>query len=193
MKKINLALIFVVTCLHVYSQDKVVSWDFPINPNSIEWKELKSYDEQLKAYNIPEDIINKISTKELVKICLAYPEWGVIDAYNDRRIGLNNMMSEFNGFKGLFERNDAARELIKIYAQIDPLAIKKEWTLLQIGYYSFYINCIELILSHEIILDKMEAQDIQFLLDIVILKYNNKKHFPTFIHYGTYRLQRDYV
>jgi len=92
-----LCIVFSLSASVLNAQPKV-TWDFPVNPSTPEWKELKSYEEQLLAYNIPVEIINKISTQELVKICLAYPEWGVINAFNDRRIGLNNMMGKFNGF-----------------------------------------------------------------------------------------------
>ena len=107
------------------SQPKV-TWDFPVNPSTTEWKELKSFEEQLLAYNIPEELMKKISTPELVKICLTYPKWGVINAFNDRRVGLNNILPQFNGFRELFAQNDAAKELIKVYSKLDPLAISKE-------------------------------------------------------------------
>jgi len=129
----------------------------------------------LLSYNIPEEIIKDISTQELVKICLAYPEWIVIEAFNNRRIGLNNMMSHFNGFRELFARNDAAKELIKAYSKMDPLAIGADWTLVQQGNYSFRINCLELLLSHSRILEKLDDQDIQVLLNEIVLKYNSKK------------------
>jgi len=175
----NLFIIFLImVSFAIKAQDNNLTWNFPINPSTPEWKELKSYDEQLSAYNIPERMIKNISTPELVKICLAYPEWGIINAFNDRRIGLNNMMSQFNGFSELFARNDAAKELIKVYSRLDPLAIGKDWTLLQKGNYSFSINCVELLLSQGLIIDKLDEQDIQVLLDMAVLKYESKKQVP---------------
>ena len=177
-------LIIIISCVFVSVlnaqtiDEKRATWDFPINPRTAEWKKLKSYEEQLSAYNIPNELIKKISTAELVKVCLAYPEWGVIDAFNNRRIGLNNMMSQFNGFQELFSRNDAAKELIKVYSNVDPLAIGKDWTLLQKGNYSFQINCIELLLSHGMIIEKLDVQDTQTLLNEVVRKYNQKKQLP---------------
>jgi|GEM_PF-2026787 len=150
-------------------------WNFPVNPSTLEWKTLKSYEDQLLAYNIPEGMITRISTEELLEVCLAYPEWGVINAFNSRRVGLNNMMSHFNGFRELFARDDAAKELIKVYSRLDPLAIGENWTLLQKGEYSFQINCIELLLSHGMMIEKLDAQDIQVLQDEAILKYGQKK------------------
>ncbi|MDR1200796.1 MAG: hypothetical protein LBL58_04065 [Tannerellaceae bacterium] len=179
--KTNILLLFCLVSCVLNAQtatEKNVTWNFPVNPGTPKWKELKSYEEQLSAYNIPEEMMKKISTPELVKVCLAYPEWGVINAFNDRRIGLNNMMSRFNGFRELFARNDAAKELIKIYSKLDPLAIGNDWTLLQKGNYGFHINCIELLLSHGMMLAKLDEQDTRTLLEDVILKYNSKKRLP---------------
>ena len=162
----------------INAQDNVVTWDFPVNPGTPEWKELASYEEQLLAYNIPAEILKEISTQELVKVCLAYPEWGVIEAFNDRRIGLNNMMSHFNGFRELFLRQDAAKELIKVYSELEPLAIGTDWTLLQKGNHSFCINCIELLLAHGRIIEKLDTLDTQMLLDEVVLKYRQKRQLP---------------
>jgi len=179
MKNVFFIFIFIFfSSFAINAQDKVVTWDFPINPSTNKWKELKSYEEQLLAYNIPEELIKNISTPELVKVCLAYPEWGVINAFNNRMIGLNNMMSCFNGFRELFARNDAAKEIIKIYSNIDPLAISKDWTLLQQGTFGFQINCIELLLSHGRIIEKLDEQDTQVLLNEVVLKYNKKRRLP---------------
>jgi hypothetical protein len=160
------------------AQTEKAAWDYPVKPGTPEWKKLKSYEEQLQAYNIPVEIIMKISTAELVKVCLAYPEWGVVNAFNDRRTGLNNMMSNFNGFRELFTRSDAAKELIKVYSNLDPLAIGNDWTLLQKGNYGFQINCIELLLSHGMMIEKLDVQDTQILLDEVSSKYNRKKQRP---------------
>ena len=177
MKKIIFIYFILVSCV-LNAQEKKLTWDYPVKYGTEEWKSLKSYEEQLNAYNIPLDILKDISTAELVKICLAYPEFSVINAFNDRCIGLNNMMSQFNGFRELFARDDAAKEMIKVYSKISPLAIGKDWTLLQQGRYGFYINCVELLLSHGMIIQKFDMHDTQALLDVVVLKYEQKKQLP---------------
>lgn len=178
MKRLTLLFILCLSAGMLSAQTAKTTWDYPVKPGTEEWKKLKNYEEQLQAYNIPDEIISKISTEELVKVCLAYPEWGVVNAFNDRRTGLNNMMSNFNGFHELFARNDAAKELIKVYSKLDPLAIGNDWSLLQKGNYGFQINCLELLLSHGMIIEKLDVQDKQVLLNEVILKYNRKKQRP---------------
>ena len=156
------------------SQENVV-WNYPVNPRTDEWKNLKSYEEQLKAYNMPSEVVKKISTAELVKTCLAYPEWRLINAYSDRQAGLANVIGLFNGFHELLVRHDAAKELIKVYVKMDPLAIDRNWTSLQKGTYSFQFTCIEMLLSHNVIVRQLDETDIRILLNEAISKYKNKK------------------
>ena len=155
--------------------EKKLTWDYPLRYGMPGWETLKTYEERLNAYNIPVEIIKNISTEELINVCLAYPNFKVIHAYNDRRTGLNKMMRHFNGFTELFARNDAAKELIKLYSKVDPLAIGDDWTLLQQGRYGFYINYIELLLAHEMIIEKLDEQDTHVLLNEVAAKYQLKK------------------
>ena len=159
------------------SQENVV-WNYPVNPRTDEWKNLKSYEEQLKAYNIPSEVIKKISTAELVKTCLAYPEWRLINAYSDRQAGLANVIGLFNGFHELFARQDAAKKLIKVYVKMDPLLIDRSWTSLQKGAYSFQFTCIEMLLSHGAIVRQLDETDIQILLNEAVSKYKSKKQMP---------------
>lgn len=161
----------------VNSQDKVV-WNYPIHPGTEEWKSLNNYAEQLRAYNLPPELIGVISTEELVKTCLSYPEWRLINAYSNRQIGLANIIGLFNGFHELLKRTDSGKELVKIYIKVDPLSIKQNWTPLQKGTFSFQLTCIEMLLSHEAIINQLDQSYIQTLLDVAILKYKKKKQLP---------------
>lgn len=175
MKK--LLLLFLLIQNISFAQEEIV-WDYPIKPGSEEWKTLKSYDKQLQAYNIPQEILKKISTAELVKTCLSYPEWRLINAYDNRRIGLNNVTGLFNGFNELFTRNDAAKELIKKYAEMDPLTIGENWIPIQKGDYSFQFTCVEMLLSHPAIIEKLSSTDRRTLLDVAVNNYRRKRQLP---------------
>jgi hypothetical protein len=173
-------MLSLVTCA-LSAQDvtgRKITWDYPVKPGTKEWKSLKSAEEQFEAYNIPAGIIKNISTEELIKTCLSYPEWGLIHAYNDRPTGLSVIVSLFNGFQELFNRDDAARELIKVYVKLDPLAVKPDWTQLQQGQYAFQFTRIELLLMQKAIIGKLDNKGILELKEIAISKYRNKKRLP---------------
>ena len=127
------------------AQETKLTWDFPVKPGSEEWKALETYQARLNAYNIPEELIGKIPTAELVKICLAYPEWGLINAFNDRLTGCSQVLKLFNGFAELFTRKDAAKELISVYAGMDPLRVNQYGTALEKGQYGSQFTRIELL------------------------------------------------
>jgi hypothetical protein len=173
-----IAISFLACTVNAQVSESVVTWDFPVRYGTEEWKTLKSYEEQLLAYNIPDEIIKKISTAELVKVCLAYPEWGVITAFDDLSKGLRMIMQNFNGFYELIDRKDAAKELIKVYTTLEPLAIRKEWTPVQKMRHNYHINHVELLLSFSRIIEQFDDGDRQILLDEVALKYNQKKQLP---------------
>ena len=40
--------------------DKKMFWNYPVNPQSKEWKNLKSTEEQFEAYNIPYGIYRRL-------------------------------------------------------------------------------------------------------------------------------------
>jgi len=63
------------------AQEKAPVWDFPVRPGTEEWKKFTSIEEQYAAYNIPTDLLQRISTAELVQTCLKYPEWGLMYAF----------------------------------------------------------------------------------------------------------------
>jgi hypothetical protein len=180
MKKIiyNIILLSVLTFYTATAQEKKPAWDFPVNSKSKEWANLKSVEEQFDAYNIPDGIIGKISTEELVKTCMSYPEWGLIHAYNDRYTGLSVIVSLFNGFRELLGRDDAATELMKVYAGIDPLAVDPGWTDLQKGEYGFRFTRLELFLSLKPVIGKLDENGIRTLNEIAVSKYRQKKMLP---------------
>jgi hypothetical protein len=179
MKTIKSAVLLLL-CLSAfvtYSQttEKKLIWDFPIRYGTNAWNSLKTVEDQFNAYNIPEEIAKTVSTEELIKICLNYPEWGLIHVYNDRQTGFAVIVNLFNGFRELLSRKDAPEELLKFYNSIDPLNIDESWTDLQKGLYSFQFTKIELFLAQKIIINKFDKSTIQKLRTSALSVYQKKK------------------
>jgi len=155
-----------------------VTWDFPFQYGKPGWDSFKSAEEQINAYNIPNEILNRLSTEELVKVCLNYPEWGLLYMYNDDRTGFSVLLKNFNGFRELFNRSDAAVELMKEYAKIDPLSVEPGWTALQQGLFGFQFIKIELFLSQSSIIRQLDNAGLRELRELALSKYKNKKMLP---------------
>jgi len=129
-------------------------------------------------YNLSETTLDTISTEELVKICLDSPLWGVRYAFNDIGTGMAVLLDSFNGFHELFDREDAATELLKVYDKLDPLAIDAEWTSFEQGMYREEFRKLEMLLSLIPMINKFDLEGIQKLKDVLILKYQGKKELP---------------
>ena len=119
MKKIILFLLIVMPFFS-FAQNEKVTWDYPIKPGSKEWLAVSDFSKRLELLNIPAPLLKKMSTEELVKSCLNYPEYRLIFTRNDLQSGYNFIRSSFNGFVELESRPDAGKELVKVYAGYKP-------------------------------------------------------------------------
>ncbi len=174
MKKIIILLLFVIPILS-FAQEKV-TWDYPVKPGTKEWENFNSYQERINAYNIPEDLIKTISTSELVKSCLNYPELRLIFTRNNIQLGYNYIKSKFNGFRELETRKDAGLELLKIYKSYKPGSFNKNSSDLEIGRYIVKFTYIELLMAQTEILNKFSSSDINELLTQANKNYKIKKN-----------------
>lgn len=157
-----------------FAQEEV-TWEYPVKPGTNEWNNLTTYSEKINAYNIPVDIIKEISTAELVKTCLNYPELRLIFTRNDIQSGFDYVRSKFNGFSELEKRKDAGQELLKVYNGYNPGGFSKEASDLEIGRYIVQFTYIELLMAQTEILNKFNPSDVNDLLLITSKNYQLKK------------------
>lgn len=174
MKKL---IIFLLIILPVFSfaQNEKTSWDFPIKPGSKEWLSIPDFEKRLALLDIPANILQKISTEELVKTCLNYPEFGLIFTRNDLQSGYNYIRSMFNGFRELETRSDAGKALTKIYANYKPDGFDLNLPDVEVGRFVFKFNYIELLLAQTEIQNKLNLGDLKELMTICSQKYKSKK------------------
>ena len=90
------------------------SYDYPIKPGTPEWAELESYSEMIKVCQVPEHILQCMSTEKLTKLCLEYPLLDMM-AYDFITAALTSLFTNFNGVRELARRDDAANYLCKKY------------------------------------------------------------------------------
>lgn len=63
MKAILILLITIVSPIYIVGQQ----WDYPIKPNSKEWKELNSNQEKVKVCQLPDNVLKKTKTSDLLE------------------------------------------------------------------------------------------------------------------------------
>jgi hypothetical protein len=167
-----------------YAQSQAASWNYPVKPGTAAWTKLASYEERLAAYNIPETTLKSVSTGSLVKICLNYPEWRLVNTRNSVQQGYDYLKTIFNGFTELESRPDAGTEIIKVYRTMRPETVASFATGLERGNYMFSLIYVELLLSQKAIL--VNLKDKKSLTELSIKNYETKKAHGS--EYGTFGL-----
>lgn len=175
------ALLLLVLFLPVKAQ----TWNYPVRPETEEWKKLGSFSERLNAFNIPDSILKEMTTQNLVKTCLNYPWWILITSRDNNQIGYNYLKSVFNGFRELENRKDAGQELFKEYEKMEPGNIVTYESLVDQGLFSFRFTFIEVLLSQPSILKNMTNDLLTSLISKTISVYESKSvAFEEYSYYG---------
>jgi hypothetical protein len=153
------------------------SYDYPIKPGTEEWKAFGMHDQMVKACQIPEDTLKKMSTEGLAETVLHYPLLSDVSAFNSVQYGFERVSSQFNGLSELLNREDAGSELSATYRTMDPAAVSGSWTDVEKGAYLFKAQHIETILAQERVLQRLSSVQRNDLLGDCIAKYEGKQRF----------------
>lgn len=180
---IIVVLFFCFNCL--FSQESKI-WDYPVKPGTAEWSNLKTYEERLDVYNIPDKLLEMMNTIDLVQTCLNYPEFRLIMTRNSLQQGYDYLKSIFNGFRELEKRNDAGKELIKEYNKLNPIDIKNFDTPVKRGEFAFKLTYIEILLAQNTILTNLDDESKKELIKASISNYEATEKMPE--NYATFGL-----
>ncbi len=159
---------------------------YPLTPNDFIWSEM-TYVEQVEACNMPQELVDGLSTEELVNSALEYPfllDFLLFDSYDE---GIEHMKETSNVYKELYEREDVGEVLIDTYAALevdyDSIALnnveeyEKDWKQ-----YGKEIVLQNLLASDEIF-NCLDSKQINELIEVIGDKYAAKKgkceHYQT--------------
>ncbi|WP_379145891.1 hypothetical protein [Paenibacillus sp. sgz500992] len=87
------------------------AYEYPLQIDTGEWKEIQSSEEKVKVSQIPESILYNMTTEALVETVMNYPLMVTMYAFDTEQAGFNAVYSTFNGLQELTKRSDAAFEL----------------------------------------------------------------------------------
>jgi len=156
------------------------AYDFSVKPGTEKWKAFDDSREMLKACQVPEQILRKMSTAGLVKTVMNQPLfWSTIMFHTKTpdsagmQWGFNVLVSQFNGIQELLKRRDAGTELLLKYRSI-PLP-KKEASDTEIGDYLFYCYSFEILFAQGYIRAGLTETQLEELRKELLAKYEIKK------------------
>lgn len=165
----NLLILILLLPLISFTQEKA-NWDFPVKPGSEEWKTFKSSEEMVAACQMPDYVLNSISTEELLMTCLRYPMFLDIHFANNIQDGLDIIIPSFNGLVELFNRDDCPEVLMDKYSKETPCDVK-----LKKGNNTLKLFYLELLISQEHIINQLEEKQREKLLKESLKKINAKQ------------------
>lgn len=174
MKKILLIILAMQMFLsiNIYAQEfENQVYNYPITANDEEWKELQTLEEKLDVTQIPEDLLEKMSTDDLLKTVMNYPLLGNLIAYSDIHTGIEKVSSQFNGLEELFKRSDVGEVIMDYYINI-PITRSTENIM--------DLICLEIMLSAPVVVDTISAS----MIEMSIAEKYEKKSMISDIYYS---------
>lgn len=177
MKRSIVILFFsllIIQCVKGQIKDK--PYEFPVKPGTSEWKNFNTGKEMCDALLIPIDILNRMSTENLVETCLNYPLFGSILAYNDLQTGFDFVTKDFNGLQELLKRKDAGKALLEKYKHTNPEILGISWKDQSKTVYVF--TYLELIIAQEPIISVLSEKEKTELIRESLRLLEEKQKFP---------------
>ncbi|MGN0808986.1 MAG: hypothetical protein ACI4NQ_03370, partial [Christensenellales bacterium] len=101
-----------------------------------EWKALEDVIAMREASQVPSDVIDTVSTDELVLYCMNYNLFADIFLFNTMQDGMDSMRINYNGLSELINREDAAECLIRLYKlyDLDTQSVRDESSTIRFHY-----------------------------------------------------------
>jgi hypothetical protein len=158
-QKLKLIFLFALSSItsFVYSQKINKAYEFPVKPGSIEWTRFQNQEEMISACQIPDDMLEGLTTEALAETCLSYPLYPQIMAFNNIQNGFDKLATKFNGFRELLNRMDAGTVLLEKYKSMTPSSYSKEWTSIKKGLFIYDYLFIEMLLAQEKIITNQNS------------------------------------
>jgi hypothetical protein len=100
-------------------------YKFPVLPGMNAWSDAESLNDMIKATNIPEDVLKKMSTDDLLATIMDYPQTYNFMAYNSYFSGLK-AFTDSPLYQEFYRRSDATKKTVDFYLTLDPNVPKED-------------------------------------------------------------------
>ena len=153
------------------------AWDYPVKPGMEEWKQFKTYEEMVRACQVPEEVLSSLSTEDLTDLCLRYPLLWNFTAFENTNVGLDQLFSEFHGIRELYQRKDVLHSMTKRYMEIiRTLPFLDDYTNSDIekGIFIISISVMECLLSRIERQNQEENDNLKGVLQCLVAGYEGK-------------------
>jgi len=130
----------------------------------------------LNACQMPQEILESISTDNLIKSLMNHPLFFIYSAYNNELDGVKVVLDNFNGFKELQKREDVADKILNFYSEsnVSTLIESTKNFRNHKEYIIYHLDFLELIITTKQIPTLFNQQNIERLEKIMYEKYEAK-------------------
>lgn len=148
----------------------------------IQWERFDTHEQKLAACEIPDSILSRIPTEELVEVCMEYPLLFDAFAFDTPLKGLKIVISRFNGFQELMKRSNNCTYIFNYLKAKDIRHIDfAELSLEEEGKITLRCMLCEYLLSFNDVLinatNKMKVEIAQYAYNVLENKENRNQHF----------------
>lgn len=157
-----------------FPNENTLSWDYPVKPGSDKLKTFQSHDEMVEACRIPESVLSKLHTEELLLICLKHPLILDISAFNFFADGYSSFEMNSNGIREFYQRNDATAVIYSYYKQFNL----EDARMYSSVFFVFRVSVVEYILSAPSVVSKYSVKQRKEVAAELYSKLNRKKSQP---------------
>lgn len=174
MKKIRF-LVFIATFLSftpLFSQE--TGWDYPIRPGSEEWATLPTTADRIKAIQVPEDILHRLSDQQLLDLILNYPFFTSYILSDNPFDGYQRTMVTLNAYRELKSRPESLNLIFDHYNRMDLSQINKLGESAEIGRFALRVSAIELMITDFSMDRKLSPEESEKILEGISRKYKEK-------------------
>lgn len=149
---------------------------FPLRPGMPGWA-VQTGLEKYEVTQIPDSVLQIISTEGLMETLLSYPLLSTILAFNSLQQGIDNITLNFNGLQDLGYRPDAGTVMLNRYRQMNLHCVNGLTTDDEIGAFILNYAFYEAIFSQKVFLEKLSISDRDILLNLSLQNYAIKNNY----------------
>lgn len=154
------------------------SYEFPVVPGTEAWQKLESHDAMLRATEIPDSVLQQMSTDDLLATALNYPlRWDAF-AFDNLIIGTKTVAQRSSIFQELFSRRDISEKSLAFYQTLNPENFQAEWSDVEKGIFSLDFMLVESLLAQPAIFKNFTAEQSTTLLLQIQLNQSKMQLHP---------------
>lgn len=128
-----------------FDRDKIITeaYIYPVRPGSEEWTKFESRAEKIKACQIPEFMLSRMTTEALVESVMGYPLLIDMVVRDTKREGFEAILEVFNGLQELMKRPDGLDKLNNYSNKMDAVKTRDKKIILKEGYIEYIFIGLE--------------------------------------------------